>query len=152
MGWWSTGIMGGDTPWDVAGTLEVELGVAKEDDYENHCGHVPDQWNDIERENWRKAFNKVSWAKLKKLVSFADEVGIQVLGLMIMSCGAKITKQAEKDIVRACKMDEWAMDDWERREEMRRLKDMVIEYNNTPTTIPQKTLMDRFAEVLDEPV
>jgi hypothetical protein len=141
MGWWDHGIMGGDTPYDVAGTLEDFLGVKLQN------GHMCDCWTDKEQEVWRKAFNRKSWTKLKAKAIWAssgdEEVGVQVLGFMMMCCGAKLHNKAKNDIRNACLHDEWAQEDDQRKAIMFEMLDAVSRYNNEPMTITQHGLLEK---------
>jgi len=52
MGWWDYSIMGGDTPWDVAGDVADLLKIS---DFENSDMCAPDDWNPKERDAIKNA-------------------------------------------------------------------------------------------------
>ena len=57
MGWWSTDIMGGDTPWDIAGSAASKLRKKGARGRWLSRMHMPDGWTEAEQQKIAKFLN-----------------------------------------------------------------------------------------------
>jgi hypothetical protein len=106
MGWWSEDILGGDQPLDCLGTLAEEMGVEYnygDDQPGQIVGYV------LPRE--------VVEAKMTDLVNLCgkqnDSVLWQVLGVVALRTGAKLSGAQKKFITDAARRDDWMREDGE---------------------------------------
>lgn len=141
MGWWSTCVMGGDTPYDVAGAVEEVLAVRVS------TMHIPDCWTKPQQARIRRAIKKYGGASklLEFAASFGSEATIarQVIGLLLISCGAPLTTTDKEQIIATCESDDWAKRSDERKQVMEALITAVRGYTNKPITIEQEGLFDK---------
>ena len=104
MGWWSATILGGDTPLDYLGDFASQLKLS---DTENGLGDL--YGYEFSQEILNKKEN------LNKLVRYADSIkdedyrsiAYQVLGVILMSTGSKISGTLKEKIIDYAKKDEW---------------------------------------------
>lgn len=159
MGTWSVCVMGGDTPYDCAGCAGDILIKAGLLDKKFELMHMPDDWTKPQQAKVRKAIDAYGFTKLLRKMTGKDyhpykkyngdkNIYTQVLGLIAISCGAKLTDKDKAKIIKACREDELAAEDERRLEIMAALAKAVSEYKDKPTTLPQQGLFDRMAEVL----
>jgi hypothetical protein len=107
MGWWSTTIMGGDTPLDFEGRIYEALGIemfGKRGYNEIPKKKFEDKQNDVVKAI--EELGKKGWDV---------QIGLQTLGVMMMKSGAKINRKNKPLIIDAAESDEWAKEDKERR-------------------------------------
>jgi hypothetical protein len=151
MGWWDTGIMGGDTPWDVAGLVSEALGLYdKEDDDDFGLMHMPEDWDDDNRTLVREAFGQVGVGEVaEELLAAYDGdldgqcVALEVLGLLVMSCGAGLPDEVRKMVLDACDADDWAAEDDERKAHIDAFRKLVVAYKGEPVRVEQDSLWDK---------
>lgn len=156
MGWWDCGIMGGDTSWDIAGLvkekLQPHLGILEGEDEDGFPRyHMPDDWDEADQARVRKAMDAYNTGKLLRELlarykSWSDDQAIvrQVVGMLIISCGAKMTKAARDSILKGCKDDEWAKDDDRRRKVIKKFTALVEAYEpGKPVTMKQTGLFEK---------
>lgn len=126
MGWWSTKIMGGDTPWDFEDIIYTECGLDKWP--ENHPKGDPETV--ISKELFDSRMDQI----VKRIEEWNHEIGIgyQVLGYMAMKYGATLSEELRNRIISFCNRDEWAELDDERAKHINQLKDQIETYDNTP--------------------
>jgi 8-oxo-dGTP diphosphatase len=137
MGWWSEAIMGGDTPLDWEADISDFVG-----------GHFdPDEGHIFTREQLE--------AKLSEMVAYIEggnepDIGLQVLGVLIMRAGADLPDDIKARIVKAAEDDEWAAeDDRKRKAHIRDLIEKVEAYKpGTMVAIPAPSLLTQMEEDL----
>lgn len=145
MGWWSCTIMGGDTPLDVRDTVLFDILELDSDDY------FEDVYTPVVI--GERMLNKLDAIEDYDF-SWAEEIGDQVLGVMVMEYG--LPKDDER-VVRlidrakeAAAADEWATDDAERRMYIGNFHETLEAYDGTPTTVKSEGLFDKIAEHITE--
>jgi len=144
MGWWSKTVMGGDGPLDYQGDMYDACGVTDDDRYD---GLMSPEEIDA----------KVQ-ANIPSMMTVAsrnhDEVGYQVLGVMVMRHGCdpskRIVQKALKMAMENAYEDEWAHDSTERCEHMVNFFIQLSSYDGTPQEPVSESLFDKiFGAVLD---
>jgi hypothetical protein len=110
MGWWSTTIMGGDTPMDweciFYDTLKIKMFKPKNGGYNK----IPKKKLEESQDSLVRKINA-----MKKKGWTSQDIGLQVLGVTMMEAGAKINNKNKVLILDAAKKDGWAKEDEERR-------------------------------------
>lgn len=137
MGWWSTTIMGGDSP------LDVEDGI-----YEI-C--KAQKWGEGKGKGKIKIPVKNFMDKLPQIISYIEEergwyleIGYQVLGVMMMEIGAPIPEELKVRILQAAEADEWAKQDEVRRSHCHKFAKTLRDYNGKSTKIESEGLFAAF--------
>ncbi len=145
MGWWSCTIMGGDTPLDVRDTVLFDILELDSDDY------FEDVYTPVVI--GERMLNKLDAIEDYDF-SWAEEIGDQVLGVMVMEYG--LPKEDER-VVRlidrakeAAAADEWATDDAERRMYIGNFHETLEAYDGTPTMVKSEGLFEKIAEHITE--
>tara|TARA_Y100000389_G_scaffold88797_1_gene85257 strand:+ start:344 stop:850 length:507 start_codon:yes stop_codon:yes gene_type:complete len=155
MGWWSKDILGGDSPLDWKASLYDKLGInyfSEEQGIKTHDGYgliTPDDMNRIAQNNLiqyvldstQKSFEE--WGECH-----SRSIGMQVLSLMILKSGAKMTKKNKKELSKWIKLDEWAKEDYERKDNIDDLLSAIKEYDSTPMKYQGKGLFQKLAETI----
>lgn len=143
MGWWSTDIMGGDTPLDFEDTYydicKVEKFIEKDNSY-------------VRQELTKEAIE----ANINELVDFVDadkwgdrNIGYQVLAVLMLKAGAFISGDLQDFMMQACENDEWAQEDEDRKVATTGLFNALAAYDNqTPIIIKSRGLFEVMAEKL----
>ena len=121
MGWWSTTIMGGDTPLDYQGELTDIISG----------GYLTG--NDItaaQLENMDEVFVN---GKIESLVKYKDcrSIMYQVLMVMAMRVGAKISSKLKLLAISNIRNDEWQFEDSERKEVIDNLIQTLNQYDGS---------------------
>lgn len=140
MGWWSTDIMGGDTPLDF------------EDQFYDICkvNKYPEKGkrNNLSKEDLEN--------NLTEIVNFLDEnrwgenhIGGQVLAVLMMRAGASISDNLKAAMIEACEEDQWAKEDYERHETINGLISALNAYDGTPIEIRSRGLFEVMEEKLN---
>ena len=116
MGWWSSDILGGDTPLDAVGELEKTVGW----DYDKRGGFIYST-NLAEQAN-KCVTGKTNWAKVQRLVRKMSEAKYEmsngsVLAVIhvLMAIHAPITGEMAKIARDAVGQDEWGREGDQRR-------------------------------------
>jgi hypothetical protein len=140
MGWWSTDILGGDTPLDWEDEFYEIANVEKwgEDVKNNIPREVIEQYQQ-------------SFSDLLDSTDYSGEaeIGYQVLAVMMMEVGASIDPIIKAKMVSAALSDEWANNDTEREETMQGLVKALSQYKpGTPILIKSRGLFQVMAENL----
>ena len=134
MGWWSTSIMGGDSPLD----FEDEFyGIAGVDKYPERGTR-----NELSKEVVEKNFDK--FVSVVKKCDYEPEVGWQVLAVVALSAGIDIPVSAMAEMKHACMNDPWAKENDSRKRSVESLLDALNNYNGTPIIITSKGLLEVF--------
>lgn len=137
MGWWSTGIMGGDTPLDF------------EDEFYEICG--VDKFYD----SWkiRPLPRKAILNSLPKLLKYIGkqkedrEIGYQVLGILMMRVAAPISPDLKEKMIESAKNDQWALENSERRDRMNSFIETLEKYDSSkPIMIQTPGLVETILE------
>jgi len=142
MGWWSTDIMGGDTPLDFEDTFYDICGVEK---FPEGGGMAPLTKADLE-------------TNLNKIMDFLDadkwgesNIGYQVLAVTMLKAGAFISGDLQDFMMQACENDEWAKESDERKIATDGLFNALASYDNEhPIIIKSKGLFEVMAEKLSK--
>jgi hypothetical protein len=132
MGWWSTDIMGGDSPLDFEDEFYDIAGVNK---FPESGGMTK-----LNKESVEKNFDK--FVSVVKKCDYEPEVGWQVLAVTAIGAGAKIPVVAMAEMKRACVNDSWAKENDDRKKSVESLLDVLNEYNGTPIIITSKGLFE----------
>lgn len=142
MGWWSTDIMGGDSPLDWEG------------DFYDVCG--VDMWiGNKQKPLTKEILEKNISAMVSKVENekYAEDrnIGFQVIGVLLMKSGSVIDPTLKKKITQACKDDEWAKEDDERKASVNSFMEKLKEYKGeTPVVIKSKGLFEVMAEKISK--
>ncbi len=145
MGWWSATILGGDTPLDYLGDFASELKLS---DTENG---LPELYGyEFSKEILNKKEN------LTKLVSYADSIkdkeyrsiAYQILGVILMATGSKISGTLKEKIIEYAKKDEWYQNKTPDR--VFYIEDFINSVRNykdgTPVFVKKEGLFEKIAE------
>lgn len=156
MGWWSTDIMGGDSPLDWQGVLYDKLDIPYFDEEHTNVG-THDGVSEIKPEEMnRKVQNNLIQYILDSTQASFDKwgecnsrsIGMQVLSLMIMKSGAKMTKKNKNELSKWIRIDEWATEDHERKDHIDDLLYTIHKYDGTPMYYKGKGLFQTIGEAL----
>ena len=132
MGWWSTDIMGGDSPLDF------------EDEFYNIAGVIkfPERGSKtkLNKETVEKNFDK--FVSVVKKCDYEPEVGWQVLAVIAIGAGANIPISEMAEMKQACVNDTWAKENNSRKRSVELLLAALNEYNGTPIVITSKGLFE----------
>ena len=140
MGWWSTDILGGDTPLDWEDEFYEMANVEKWQ--EKTKSNIPKEVIELHQKSFSDLLDSTGY-------SGEGEIGYQVLAVMMMRVGASIDPVIKAKMVTAALGDEWAKDDSEREETMQGLVKALSQYKSgTPILIKSKGLFQVMAENL----
>lgn len=116
MGWWSTTILGGDTPLDYLGNIAHVLGVPCTYDDPKRYPKDVDAFHCYlftqERLESPDATKKL--IALYQRTGYLQEIMGQVIGTVYLWTGAKMPEKIKKLVLASAKADEWAREDEER--------------------------------------
>jgi hypothetical protein len=140
MGWWSTDIMGGDTPLD----FEDEFyGICKVEKFPEGGGMATLTKEDLE-------------SNLSEILAFLNEnrwgesqIGFQVLAVLMLKAGARVDLPVKVRMIEACHLDDWSHEDADREIAVGGLLKAIEAYDNkTPIIIKSRGLFEVMAEKL----
>lgn len=143
MGWWSTDILGGDTPLDWEDEFYGIAGVDKfKDAPKGRINYIPKEVLEKKQFEYSDLLDSADkWSE--------SDIGYQVLAVMMMRAGASIDIEVKGKMVAAALGDEWAREDSEREETMQGLLSALSQYDGqTPILIKSKGLFEVMAEKL----
>ena len=143
MGWWSTDILGGDTPLDWEDEFYGLAGVDKfEGAPKGKVNYIPaDVLDKMQFEFAARLDASDKWSE--------PEIGYQVLAVMMMRAGASIDPEVKGKMVTAALGDEWAKENSEREETIQGLVTALSQYDgSTPIMIKSRGLFEVMAEKL----
>lgn len=131
MGWWSAGILGGDTPLDVLGDIADVCG-SKFDEDNFDKSHTPGVFVgygfEISGKDLVKNLSKIQ-TQLKRSYSYDPHVPYQVLGYLFMKTGTEIPGKLYPKIYDAVVNDEWATEgDSERMQVIQKFSNELTSY------------------------
>lgn len=152
MGWWSTTVMGGDSPLDAEGDLyDIIFEGSK---YQDGCERMDAE---DEGELTKEAISKALLERLPELLERVRgpaldlDIHRQVLGVMILKYGVPITDLTSEAIelaIDGAKCDEWAHEDEERAAHMEAFILQLNEYDGNLTEVKHEGLFEKLAEKL----
>ena len=162
MGWFDAGIMGGDPPMDVLGSLsDIILVVA--DDYEEVDPNEYDtfmlypigNWDDKRAKLIAKSVRE-NWDKIEKLLEEyekedrkRDNIAIQVVATVIMASGAAFPRGFKEVARTAGRNDEWASRDECRKERIQEYIQAITDYKAGNRVVLTSTgLFEKMADML----
>lgn len=121
MGWWSTTIMGGDTPLDYQGELTDIISG----------GYLTR--NDITAAQFENMDEVFVNGKIESLVKSKDDKSImyQVLMVMAMRVGAKLSSKLKLLAISNIRNDEWQFEDSERKQAIDNLIQTLNQYDGS---------------------
>lgn len=147
MGWWSTDIMGGDTPLDFKSAILDQIGL---DEFK------------AKPEQIRKAFDSLDEKTLREVIPaivnewgcgdpggdfYKNEVsiGFQVLAVLMMESGARISPGIQGLMDVRIMDDDWAKEDDERKGKIKHLLQTLRSYSGEPVEVKSKGLLEVLA-------
>jgi hypothetical protein len=137
VGWWAVDIMGGDTPLDFEDTMFELQEIEKFPEEGDRNVLRPDGFTPEVISDYLKQAK--SWGNL--------DIGLQVLGHMMMEVGAPMSEDVKKAVLLGCDNDEWAREDSERLAEIDKFRNVVARYDSTgPVELETKGLMQTIFE------
>lgn len=141
MGWWSTNIMGGDTPLDFEDEF---FGICKVEKFPE-----PGKMNELSKEDFANHLDKMLESIHKSQYEDTVNIGYQVLAVLMLKAGAFISADLQDFMMQACENDEWAQESDERKIETNGLFFALLSYDNEhPIVIKSKGLFEVMAEKL----
>lgn len=143
MGWWSTDIMGGDTPLDWEDEFYGIAGVDKFEGAEKgKCNYIPTEV--LEKRQFEYADLLDASTKWME-----PNIGYQVFAVMMMRAGASIDPHIKGKMIAAALNDQWSLDDSEREETIQGLVKALGQYDGkTPILIKSRGLFQVMVENL----
>lgn len=162
MGWWGYGIMDGDTPSDFKCSVQVAVVGEKvwdkindaTDDWEEQMARL-DKLVDIGLRTDKTGDHKKLFAAInKETKSYRCDrpIGYQVIGVMVMAAGAKLSKDAKAKIIRACEDEDESADDFNRPGSRRRaltdLRQKIARYKGKPVKIKETGLFETMMKAI----
>jgi hypothetical protein len=134
MGWWSTDILGGDTPYDIVSRI---FEICDIEQYEE------------DKPGQNLLNDKAIQENLDEITNYLDmlgedkSIGYQVLAVLMMECGATISKDLKFEMIYACNEDEWAQTNEERQKSILGLLTTLEAYDNSkPIAVKSKGLLE----------
>jgi hypothetical protein len=142
MGWWSTSIMGGDSPLDWEDEIYALSGVEKWQEDSDKMAKIP------------KGRLEANLPKILKVIGrtkgWDNQIGHQVLGVLIMRSGCDMDEALKTEIISAAENDEWAQEDTSRRKDCEDFANKIKAYMGKPTEVKSKGLFEVFAEAIKD--
>lgn len=133
MGWWSEAVMGGDVPMDWEGDISDYVG-----------GHFnADEGHVYTREQLEA--NLLDVVGMIEADKYDPEIGLQVLGVMVMKVGAAIPDEVRDKILKAAEDDRWAAEDDRKRKAHLRdfIKRVRAHKPGSTSEVPSPSLLDQ---------
>lgn len=138
MGWWSTDIMGGDTPLDFKDEI---FGICKVDEFPE-VGKRNELTSDDMSSNLGDIISMIEGARFGETY-----IGYQVLSVLMLQSGTAIPESLFPTLEDSCFMDEWAKESDERKESVDGLLAALRAYDNqTPIIVRSRGLFEVMAE------
>lgn len=120
MGWWSTSIMGGDTPLDFEDEF---FGICKVEKFPEEGGMASLTKEDIANHLDEMLEVVHKWKS-------EQNIGYQVLAVTMLKAGAFISGDLRDFMMQACENDEWAQESDERKVATDGLFNALASYDN----------------------
>jgi len=140
MGWWDSGIMGGDTPLDYQNVIHDILGIGYDENLTS--AQLPDP----------KLRDIISHAESSGWLEFEPWIFWEVLAAILMGAGAAMPDDIRANAVSAVDSEiaSDAIDNWkkpaERRARLSELRQAVEAYDGTPVTLNETGLLEKMDE------
>jgi hypothetical protein len=149
MGWWSTDIMGGDSPLDFEDEIFDICKVEKFERLENPIPGGPTfKQNTISKELIDDNLDKI--ISMLEKSKYEQHIGYQVLCVLMMRAGSEISESLRGRIKEACQLDEWAQENDERKFTCDALCNALNAYDNiNPIMIKSRGLFEVMADKLN---
>ena len=153
MGWWSTDIMGGDTPLDFKSVIiDDKLGL---DQFKAKPAQVKAAFEGLSEKSINEMIPRIvnKWGCGEEGSDSHNDylsMGYQVLAVLMMECGAQIRPTTFKKMEKYIPLDQWALSDDERNAAIDNLLKVLFRYDGTPIKINSKGLLEVFAEHISE--
>lgn len=148
MGWWSTDILGGDSPLDWKSELYNKIDIQ----YEDNFGYRTLKPNDMSNRTQNNLIQYVLESTQKSFDEWGEcdsrSIAMQVIALMVIESGAKITKKNKKELSKWIKLDDWATEDDERKDNIDDLLSIIKQYDGTPMKYQGKGLFQTLVETI----
>ncbi len=145
MGWWSTDIMGGDSPLDVKDEI---FEICEVEEFDDNDGHT-----DLTKEDLVNNLEKIlGYIRKQENNDYYDEraIAFQVLGVLIMKAGAPISEELKAEIFENSKTDSWAQENEERAQVVNLFHQALEVYDGKhPIEIKSRGLFEVMAEHLN---
>ena len=143
MGWWSTTIMGGDTPLDMQHAIGKHLG-----------GEIGKESLELAQEELAQTgidaiLNR--WGCGKPDEAFyidKKSIGFQVLAYLMLQHGCEIKPEVKALMLENIPKDEWAAEDTERKTHIDNLIQALENYNGEPVQLTREGLFEVLAKKL----
>lgn len=143
MGWWSTDIMGGDSPLDAKDEIFGICGVEE----------FGDDGRELTKEDFEKNMPQIlEFLRGQENNDYYDEkaIGFQVLGVLMMKAGAPISPELKQEILDNSQTDSWAKEDMERGQIVENFHVAIEHYDGAPVIIKSKGLFEAIDEHLSQ--
>lgn len=152
MGWWSTTIMGGDTPLDFKSDFYDKAGV---DQFSPLTPKDKEALSGLQDHFVGSGMDDLlnTWGCGESNGEFYIDhksIGFQVLAVILMSVGTEIKPEMKALMLEWIPQDEWAKEDSERKGHIDKLLKTLNEYTGEPTTVPEKGLFDVWRDKLGQ--
>jgi hypothetical protein len=138
MGWWSTDIMGGDTPLDYRYNIYEMVGIS---DYY-------DVSREVKKEKLKSLIPLIENETIFKDDDYIPVIGFQVLAVELMDNEVSISDKAKKVLIRNIKKDDW--NDKERIKTINALVDKVKNYTGERIIVKSKGLFEVINDKLNK--
>lgn len=152
MGWWSTTVMGGDTPLDFRGEMLADVCNLKEsfwDEYDCDVGHP--------------TVAEVIESHMHDLIEYAwsipieqdRDIAFQVLGYLILESGIQVSPVVVRALnlamTEGCDKDSWAAEgDRERIEYIAEFRQQLQEYCGETVEVASESLSEPFRRLSED--
>jgi len=140
MGWWSTDILGGDSPLDAIYDYERHVELSKDESIYPLEKMTPAIENKI-----KEVFNKnpMAWLQIAKNDNYEQDVVAEVGAVILMAVGADLPEKYKTEVIKMIEQDEWAMENQERKGKIDNLITAIKGYKKgIPTVIANKGLFE----------
>jgi len=148
MGWWSKDILGGDSALDWKSELYNKINIQ----YEDNFGYRTLKPNDMSNKTQNNLIQYVLESTQESFDKWGEcdsrSIAMQVIALMVIESGAKVTKKNKKELSKWIKLDDWATEDDERKDNIDDLLSVIKEYDSTPMIYQGKGLFQTLAETI----
>ena len=133
MGWWSTDILGGDTPLDFL--YEIGQMVDSEDLYTER---------DIDgvKEKLEGLIPCIDKGTVFEEDEYEFYIGYQVLAVKMLEYGVKLPEKTKKALIHYINEDEWAKEDEERKETIENLISAIKNHDGEKLEIRSRGLFE----------
>jgi hypothetical protein len=148
MGWWSTTIMGGDTPLDFKSTI---FEIIDRDQFKDTGKkvRVPLESSQDLFINGKMDDILKGWGCGKTNSAFYinyKSIGFQVLAVLMMGYGCQIKPELKGLMREWILKDDWAQEDQERNTHVKDLLDKLEAYNGSAVAVKSESLLQKFME------